>query len=610
MRLDLLEDGDLPVEFGRYRLLRVLGEGGMARVFEAELGGAEGFRKAVALKVVRGNETRRDPGLRRALVREARLGGLLRHPGIVDTYDFGEHDGQVYIAMELVRGQPLDDLLRARGSLPGDLVVHVARRVAEALEHAHAAEDGGEALHLVHRDLKPGNVLVGDDGSVKVADFGIAKAATLVGDTRTGETKGTPLYMSPEQLEGGALDGRSDLFALGAMIWEMALGERLHQAGSLPALVLATLRVDERLEEPGSLSPLERIVPGLGAVVAGCLRRDPAERYPSASAVVADLRAIEARLPPPDLRGWLAAGRPGAPSGSASPPVATTADALPPPPPRRAAIDVSATRAQTPPARGRWTGPAALAAGVALALLAFGAWRGASLRVERGPVEGARPGLRLEVGAAEPLLDAGGGAAEGPDAAGAASARPPGPSPEAGARPRSAAGAPTPDGAGGEAADGRRLRPGERAMAARAALRRARLGGRGDAAGDEAVDDEVGEDDGEEPEAVADPAPPASPLAIVFADYESLPGPGQGIRLRFVARTRCPDGCSVALHTLDARGDRQDVPMEGSGPQVSGRVTYPPSSAGHIKWWITATDPAGRTASYGSEARPEDAVVR
>jgi serine/threonine-protein kinase len=271
----------------------------MARVFEAEINGPQGFRKPAAVKVVRAALGTDADSRRKSLIREARLGGLLHHPCIVETYDFGEIDGHLFIAMELVRGVPLDRLLAEAGRFPPSIALQVAIAMCDALEHAHAASVDGRRVHLVHRDLKPGNVLVSTAGEVKVADFGIAKAALEGSGTLTaaGVAKGTPYYMSPEQASGEPVDARSDLFALGTVLHEMVTGERLHQGDSLVAIAMALILVDERMSSQGLLEPINELVPGLGPIVAKCIRRNPEERYASAAEVGKELRLLLRTVP-------------------------------------------------------------------------------------------------------------------------------------------------------------------------------------------------------------------------------------------------------------------------------------------------------------------------
>ena len=303
---DSLRTDELPAAFGRYRLLSLLGEGGMARVFRAELLGDEGFRKPTAIKVIHAAVAARGEALKRALINEARTGGLLHHPNIVDVYDFGEVDGQPYIAMELVRGVGLDALLRV-GRLEPARALEVGAQIAAGLDHAHHLEVDGQLANLVHRDLKPSNVILSRDGLVKVMDFGIAKAATnAYATTETGMTKGTPSYMSPEQAAGDALDRRSDLFALGALLYEMVTGRRYFDGENMMSVLLAVVQVEERLDD-GRIDALDEVVPGLADVVRRCLRKDPVARWDSAGDVEFALRGLLRAVPPPEvpLRRWV-----------------------------------------------------------------------------------------------------------------------------------------------------------------------------------------------------------------------------------------------------------------------------------------------------------------
>ena len=303
---DVLSDGDFPVVFGRYTLLGLLGEGGMARVFRAELQGHEGFRKPAAIKIVRSSIASDNDRLRTSLINEARLGGLLHHPNVVDTYDFGEVDGLPFIAMEYIRGIGLEKVLHLVDPLPPAIAAEIGAQICAGLDHAHNLEDVEGASELVHRDLKPSNVILSRDGLVKVMDFGIAKAEALSAtNTATGMTKGTPSYMSPEQVNGDGLDRRSDIFALGAIIYELFTGERLFTADSLMSILMAVIQVEERLVKSGALDRLDMIALGLADIVSGCLRRNPDDRFPDAAAVEHALKLLSRQLPPPpSMKTW------------------------------------------------------------------------------------------------------------------------------------------------------------------------------------------------------------------------------------------------------------------------------------------------------------------
>jgi len=265
----------------------------MARVFRAELQGSEGFRKPAAVKIVRAAVAADNDNLRRALINEARVGGLLHHPNVVETYDYGEVDGHPYIAMEFVRGVVLDEVLEHVSELEPSRCLDITMQICAGLDHAHNLEAVGQETHLVHRDLKPSNIIISRDGLVKVMDFGIAKASALSTTlTQTGTTKGTPAYMSPEQVGGKKLDRRSDLFSLGAIIVELALGRRLFVGDTLISVLSSVVQVEERLADSDILEQLDTYCAGLGAVVKRCLRVAPDERYADAAALEADLQAL------------------------------------------------------------------------------------------------------------------------------------------------------------------------------------------------------------------------------------------------------------------------------------------------------------------------------
>ena len=277
-----------PRTFGRFVLLELLGEGGMGRVYRAVLTGPGGFRKAVALKVLlpRGPEEEHAGIYASSIRNEARLGALLRHPGLVEVYDHGVCDGVPWIAMELVEGVDLDVILRREGPLPAASVIDLGLQICSALEYAHAFHDGDRPLHLVHRDLKPANVLVDPFGRVKIVDLGIAwSELATVATTAQGLLKGTPTFIAPEQILGGPVDGRADLFALGAILYEAATGTRLFRRGGVSATVAAVLACDELLLLGDDMDAAEAAVPGLGDVLRGCLWRDPDVRFSTAGAL-------------------------------------------------------------------------------------------------------------------------------------------------------------------------------------------------------------------------------------------------------------------------------------------------------------------------------------
>jgi len=295
--IDGLSAKDLPVVIGRYEIQGILGEGGMARVFRAELHGPAGFRKPVAVKFIKTevgtNASRQEV---RSLIQEACLGGRLKHPNIVDVYELDEVGGNLFISMELVEGVTLRQVIQTRQVIPGAVVMEIAVAIASGLTKAHGARSTARSMGLVHCDLKPSNLLLSWDGAIKIADFGISRPG-LDGDAlpllgKASEVRGTPSYMSPEHLKGETLDGRSDLFSLALVIAEMVLGRNPFGGGVMKAyLDAAEPRRAPILELPAA--SLNQAVPGLGEVLHRCLALERQERYPSAAVLLKDLQGLQ-----------------------------------------------------------------------------------------------------------------------------------------------------------------------------------------------------------------------------------------------------------------------------------------------------------------------------
>lgn len=269
---------------GHYRILEKIGAGGMGEVYRAH---DETLDRDVALKVLPAGSFR-DPAARARLLREARTASQLNHPNICTIHEVGEGQGQAYIAMELIEGQPLSARLRA-GALPAELVLRYGSQIADALSHAHERQ-------IVHRDLKSANVVVTLEGRVKVLDFGLAKrlsegeldeaTRSQASLTAPGALVGTLAYMAPEQLCGRAADARSDVWALGVALYEMATGGRPFQGQTGFELSSAILNQAPR--------PLPSQVPTeLKAVIERCLDKEPGRRYQRAREVQAALEAIQ-----------------------------------------------------------------------------------------------------------------------------------------------------------------------------------------------------------------------------------------------------------------------------------------------------------------------------
>ena len=260
---------------GRYLLEEQVAGGGMASVWRAH---DEVLARTVAVKVLH-DHLAADPGFRERFRREAVAAAKLTHPHIVSLYDTGREDDRVYLVLEYVEGATLAQVLAHHGALAPAVATALAQRVAGALDHAH--ERG-----LVHRDVKPANILLGADGLVKVTDFGIAKAeGDTSGLTRTGAVMGTAAYVAPEQIVGGDVDGKADQYALGCVLYEALAGRRPFEGAS--PVETAALRLEGDAAPLASVRP--GLPPGLDAVVARMMARRREDRYPTAAQAAAAL---------------------------------------------------------------------------------------------------------------------------------------------------------------------------------------------------------------------------------------------------------------------------------------------------------------------------------
>ncbi|CAN5525126.1 hypothetical protein BH11MYX1_BH11MYX1_34260 [soil metagenome] len=270
---------------GKYRLETRLGGGGMAEVFLGSMVGAEGFSRRVAIKRVLPGFSD-NPSFAQMFVAEAQISAQLQHPNIVSVLDFDrDAEDRLFLVMELVEGRDLDALVSS-GLLPIPLVVFLITEVLRGLGHAHDLPvSTGTLRGIIHRDVSPHNVLLSWDGAVKVSDFGIAKAREASAATASVLIKGKPAYMSPEQANGEALDGRSDLFAVGVMLWEMLVGRRLFIGEDTRSTLAAVLF--GQVPRPRSLRG--DIPKDVERVVMKMLERDLPARYPTAEAAISDL---------------------------------------------------------------------------------------------------------------------------------------------------------------------------------------------------------------------------------------------------------------------------------------------------------------------------------
>lgn len=292
------EDVGAEQTFGRYILRRRLGSGGMAEVYLAEMSGPAGFQRLVALKRILPH-LGDDEEFIDSFISEARLGGNLNHPNIVQTLELGREAGQYFLAMEYVDGMTLAQLLRFRKErgepLPLAMALDIARSLCDALAYAHTATDvRGTPLKMIHRDLKPDNVLLGRHGQIKLTDFGVAKAATARRQTLDQTVvKGTVAYMSPEQALGTDLDPRSDLYSLGSILYEMVTLEALYpEAQGFPGLFVV-----QKGDVQARLKSLEAFPPTFVQVLTRLLSLDRTGRQASAQELKMELTALQATLP-------------------------------------------------------------------------------------------------------------------------------------------------------------------------------------------------------------------------------------------------------------------------------------------------------------------------
>jgi serine/threonine protein kinase len=269
-------------KIGRYRMLGELGRGAMGIVYKAE---DPNLDRIVALKtIIVDADTDGADEYRKRFILEAKAAGKLNHPNIVTTFDCGEHDGLAYLAMEFIEGTDLRSRL-LKEQIAAAEAVEIARQVAEGLAYAH--ERG-----VVHRDIKPGNIMLNEQGQAKIMDFGLARMRAADHKTSTGMVLGTPRYMSPEQISGQPVDSRSDIFSLGIVLYEMLTGTRLFSGDDMA-------QVTHQITEFEHVPPT-RQVPGLPAmidfVVARALKKDPAVRYQDARELAGDLATCAAEL--------------------------------------------------------------------------------------------------------------------------------------------------------------------------------------------------------------------------------------------------------------------------------------------------------------------------
>ena len=285
------------MKYGRYEIVKEVGRGSMGVVYEAE---DPQIGRTVALKVLRQDRVS-DENLVKRFIREARAIGRLSQPHIVAIYDVGEDQGNVYIAMEFLEGRPLDNLIRERKFSPEE-AADIGAQVAETLHYAHGKG-------VVHRDIKPSNIILQADGQIKITDFGIAhiEDSTATLQTQAGEIMGTPAYMSPEQVLGKPVDGRSDIFSLGVVLYELSTGKRPFGG---PGKNLATIFneiIQENPTEPALAIESGTVPAGLSRAIMKCLDKSLDGRFQTgkdlAQALRGNLNAMEGEMMPPPQTG-------------------------------------------------------------------------------------------------------------------------------------------------------------------------------------------------------------------------------------------------------------------------------------------------------------------
>jgi serine/threonine protein kinase len=310
-------------KIGRYQVLGEIGRGAMGVVYRAQ---DPAIGRIIAIKTIRLADLTDDgerERLRDRLFREAQSAGILSHPNIVTIYDIAEENGMAFIFMEFVEGAPLEKLL-TDGAPDNEAVLGILRQTAGALDYAHKKG-------IVHRDIKPANIMVHEDGQAKITDFGVAKINSQQ-MTQTGTLMGTPNYMPPEQVQGLAVDGRSDQFSLGVVAYEVLTGEKPFSGDYLPTLLYKIVREDAVAAQ--RLNPT--LDPQVDAVLRKAMAKNPEDRYLTCAQFVHELAAVLAMS-----RGWRPLHRGSSqsmPTVSGAPPARTAAQAnpgVPLPPPLR-----------------------------------------------------------------------------------------------------------------------------------------------------------------------------------------------------------------------------------------------------------------------------------
>lgn len=276
------------MNFGKYKIINKIATGGMAEVFKAKITGEMGFEKHLVLKKVLPHLAAEEKWIM-SFIDEAKLAALLQHENIIHIYDFGKTDDNWFLAMEYLSGRDLKDVIiksiKEQNSLTLENILHIISKICDGLEYAHQLKGhNGSPLNIIHRDISPQNIFITFDGKVKIIDFGIARAAERSVQTQTGMIKGKLSYMSPEQASGKAIDHRSDIFAVGVLLYELLTGKRMYK-GEVSEILLKVIQADY---EPVT-NLLEDCPPELLAIIEKALATDPDDRYQSAGEMGADI---------------------------------------------------------------------------------------------------------------------------------------------------------------------------------------------------------------------------------------------------------------------------------------------------------------------------------
>ena len=268
---------DVLTKAGRYEVVRELGRGSMGVVYQG-FDPVIGRTVAIKTMLTEGLAPEEYKEFRARFQREAQAAGVLSHPNIVNVFDYGEDNGILYLIMEFLEGTSLEKLVEGKKVLPIETIIPMCEQVCSALDHAH--ERG-----IVHRDIKPANIMILNNGVVKVTDFGIAKMVSM-GMTQAGLVLGTPNYMSPEQVKGRQVDGRSDLFSLGVILYDLVTGEKPFPGQNITTVIYKI--INENPVPPRELDAT--IHPGLSYVICKALAKSPEERYQTCRELAEDLK--------------------------------------------------------------------------------------------------------------------------------------------------------------------------------------------------------------------------------------------------------------------------------------------------------------------------------